>query len=92
MIKKNINELPPVTPQQKTGHWIDGDCICPCCGEDKFKDLDADIWSDWQPNYCPNCGCRMVEPQESESKHYMELAKSYVQGLRAGLAESEGKK
>ena len=28
---------------------------------------------------------------ESESKRYMELAKSYVQGLRAGLAESEDK-
>ncbi len=27
--------------------------------------------------------------EESESKRYMELAKSYVQGLRTGLAESE---
>lgn len=57
-------ELPSVT--QKSGKWIDGDSICPCCGEDKFKDLDADIWSDWQPNFCPNCGARMFEPQESE--------------------------
>ena len=61
-----LKQLPPVT--QKSGKWIDGDSICPCCGEDKFKDLDADIWSDWQPKYCPNCGAKMVEPQESEGK------------------------
>ena len=41
------------------GHWENGNPICPCCGEDKFKDLDADIWSDWRPNYCPNCGADM---------------------------------
>lgn len=31
------------------GRWEDGDPICPVCGEDKFKNLDADIWSDWKP-------------------------------------------
>lgn len=33
----------------------------------------------------------VVEPSEpeSESKRYVELAESYVQGLRAGLAEGE---
>ena len=41
------------------GKWKNGDCICPVCGEDKFKGLDADIWSDWKPNYCPNCGAKM---------------------------------
>lgn len=41
------------------GKWTDGDCICPICGEDKFKDLDADIWADWKPKYCPNCGAKM---------------------------------
>jgi hypothetical protein len=43
------------------GKWTNGDPICPCCGEDKFKDLDADIWSDWKPKYCPNCGSFMGE-------------------------------
>jgi len=61
-----IEAFPPVTPQPNTGHWVNGDPICPCCGEDKFKDLDADIWADWQPKYCPNCGARMFKPQESE--------------------------
>ena len=32
---------------------------CPVCGEDRFKGLDADIWSDWEPPYCPNCGAKM---------------------------------
>lgn len=54
-----IMNLPSVTPQPKIGHWINGNPICPCCGEDKFKDLDADIWADWQPKYCPNCGAKM---------------------------------
>ena len=43
------------------GKWINGDPICPVCGEDKFKDLDADIWSEWKPKYCPNCGAKMEE-------------------------------
>lgn len=50
----------------------------------------ADYWKEfegvtaWMPLPKP------YEPQqESESKRYMELAKSYVQGVRAGLAESE---
>ena len=34
---------------------------CPVCGEDRFKGLDADIWSDWEPPYCPNCGAKMDE-------------------------------
>lgn len=43
----------------KHGRWEDGNAICPVCGKDKFKDLDADIWCDWKPAYCPNCGAKM---------------------------------
>ena len=62
---------------------------CSKCG----FDLDPQTWhmelhKYGADKYCPKCGFRMVEPQESESKRYMELAKSYVQGLRTGLAES----
>ena len=32
---------------------------CPVCGEDRFEGLDADIWADWEPPYCPNCGADM---------------------------------
>ena len=41
------------------GRWEPGNPICPVCGGDKFKDLDADIWCDWQPYFCPNCGAKM---------------------------------
>lgn len=55
-----IEEMPSVTPQEpKTGHWIyktmEGQ-FCSICNEQSV----------WKFNYCPNCGCRMVEPQESE--------------------------
>ena len=43
------------------GQWEPGNPICPVCGGDKFKDLDADIWCDWQPDFCPNCGAKMDE-------------------------------
>ena len=41
------------------GHWEPGNPICSVCGENKFKDLDADIWCDWMPEFCPNCGAKM---------------------------------
>ena len=43
------------------GRWEPGNPICPICGESKFKELDADIWADWMPPYCPNCGADMRE-------------------------------
>ena len=57
-----IRHLPSVTPQSKTGHWISrphiyGVAFCSECGfELKINNT----------NYCPNCGAKMVEPQESE--------------------------
>ena len=53
--------------EPKTGHWeyvqYDspniGNYHCSECRE-TFP-IDCSKW-----NYCPNCGCRMVEPQESE--------------------------
>ena len=41
------------------GRWEPGNPICPVCGGNKFKDLDADIWCDWMPDFCPNCGAKM---------------------------------
>lgn len=56
-IIKNIPAV-DVTPVVH-GRWEPGNPICPICGENKFKELDADIWSDWQPPCCPNCGAKM---------------------------------
>jgi hypothetical protein len=56
--------LPPVTPQPKTGHWI----IC-LTNADTFHHCECSECSSWAgevTDYCPHCGARMVEPQESE--------------------------
>lgn len=59
---QEINSIPAadVAPVVH-GRWENGNPICPVCGEDKFKDLDADIWCDWQLDFCPNCGAKMDE-------------------------------
>ena len=53
--------------EPKTGHWIDtGDyptgtyvnVECSCCHEYSLEKGD----------YCPNCGAKMIEPQESEEQ------------------------
>lgn len=60
-----VHALPPVTPQPKVGHWIenapeyqniDPPYICSECGNLHLR----------KTNYCDQCGCRMVEQQESE--------------------------
>ena len=58
----SISKLPAadVAPVRH-GQWEPGNPICPICGGNKFKDLDADIWCDWQPDFCPNCGAKMDE-------------------------------
>ena len=61
MIEQKIRALPSVTPQQKTGRWIDPDgdnAICSCCN--RLNHLYG--------TYCKHCGAKMVEPQESEDK------------------------
>lgn len=57
---EEINSIPAadVAPVVH-GRWEPGNPICPVCGGNKFKDLDADIWCDWQPDFCPNCGAKM---------------------------------
>ena len=60
--------LPSVNPQQRVGHWIQTEekddaepCIlweCSCCHKE-FRGVVHKV-----SNYCPKCGCRMVEPQE----------------------------
>ena len=72
-----LKDLPSVNPQKpKTGHWIrwyvqkEHDlyteniphCKCSECG----KEYDAH--SSQFIKYCHNCGCRMIDPPESEVK------------------------
>lgn len=64
LLFKDIRALPSVTPQEQTGHWIIDKgsldafygevCKCSECGVESIGESD----------YCPSCGCRMVEQQE----------------------------
>lgn len=62
-VDSNLKKI-SITPQEpKTGHWIWNNSLfnswtCSECGLDNDKETD----------YCPNCGAKMVEPQESEDK------------------------
>ena len=63
-IISKISDLPPVQPKIKTGHWILTDDDFVYCSECEDSYYPRPIDADWY--YCPHCGVRMVEPQESE--------------------------
>lgn len=71
-VVETIEQIPSVNPQPKTGHWIlldecsNSGYYCSEC----HKKLVKEGWSGTvkKIKYCPNCGCRIVEPQESEDK------------------------
>lgn len=58
--------------EPKTGHWItishgfpaEPTSVCSECGFD--RDFYIRTRGFDKIKYCPNCGCRMIEPQESE--------------------------
>ena len=60
-----ISALRPVSRERVEkvwrGGWEPENPICPICGKDKFDGLDADIWADWMPNFCPHCGAPMTD-------------------------------
>lgn len=61
-VEQVLTEAPTANVREDVqGEWEPGNPICPVCGQNKFKGLDADIWADWQPPYCPNCGARMED-------------------------------
>lgn len=75
-----IAQLPSVTPKQRTGHNCNedyADCdqfVCSECGIElqdwcrieRDEDDGKITCHEYVMKYCPNCGTRMVEPQESE--------------------------
>ena len=74
-----LSALRPVSREQVEkvwrGEWTPGDSICPICEKNKFDGLDADIWADWMPNFCPNCGAPMTEEAVEMVMERMEALK-----------------
>ena len=70
---KEIEQLPSITPKEKTGYWINAkvgklfpsnDFKCSECGN--ILDFDGVNCGRGDTNYCPNCGARMeVENADS---------------------------
>lgn len=70
--KKAIEELPSIQSKPKTGHWIKtpkavmGEgymWYCDNCEHQVYQDSSEPYPSE---KYCPDCGYRMIRPQESE--------------------------
>ena len=51
-----LENLPSVRPQEQTGHWITMPIGFKCSKCNELEDRTT--------KHCPNCGARMVEPQE----------------------------
>lgn len=71
VIRDTVEEMKQ-EPEPKTGHWIKtpkavmGEgymWYCDKCEYQVYQDSSRDYPSE---KYCPNCGCRMFESQESE--------------------------
>ena len=59
-----LNQLPPVNPQPKTGHWIhrkmDNECWEECS--------ECHVERGYPTLYCPDCGIKMVEEQKGSKE------------------------
>ena len=67
-----IRELPSVDIPNKTGKWlgINKNIWCSNCAIGLSEYIKGEFTVDVEdlPPYCPNCGAKMGEPQESEDK------------------------
>lgn len=74
LIEDCIRRMPPVTPQRPTGEWfLLDDCAnegvyCSVCHKKVYKRDYAN--QKLKSKFCPNCGARMVEPQERSDKEW----------------------
>ena len=77
---EEVKALPSVNPQPKTGYWIGHREHCENLGvmpsglgayewcSNCDCGIDVREWHINNYNYCPDCGAKMVKPQESEVK------------------------
>ena len=65
--RDKIKNLPSVTPQPQTGHWIDEGFYADGHSEHAYRCSECDehyIGYVGEYRYCPNCGAKMVKQQE----------------------------
>ena len=69
-----VETLPSINPQEpKRGHWEqygypwEDRFKCSECGEKQPKILCGERIIEYWSDYCPNCGAKMFESQESEA-------------------------
>ena len=63
-----LNDLPPVTPQPKMGHWNAYELFQGGIKEEWLECSEC-MWSNAlliPRNYCPKCGARMMEKEDDE--------------------------
>ena len=64
-VYKKINVLPSVTPQEpRKGHWND----IPKYTDIAWQCSECEHFTTMKHNYCPECGAKMVDPQEVRNK------------------------
>lgn len=69
--EKDFNEIldlaiKALEQEPKTGYWVHGEYCSECGCDVPAYIIDWKWQKDMNAKYCPNCGARMVEPQESE--------------------------
>ena len=69
-IMRNPKVLPSVTPQTRKGHWKEHPHEAgPNWKYSMYECSECHGWLEDDSDYCPDCGARMVEPQESEAEN-----------------------
>jgi hypothetical protein len=60
IIKRDFANLPPVTPKQRTGKWIDVDVMgMPAQACDQCNTFYPLAYTGGGHHFCPNCGAKM---------------------------------
>ncbi len=65
VIRDTIEEMKQ-EQEPKTGHWVHGEYCSECGCDVPAYIIDWKWQKDMDAKYCPNCGAKMVEPQERE--------------------------
>ena len=65
--KEGKERAKPLEQEPKTGHWVHGEYCSECGCDVPAYIIDWKWQKDMNAKYCPNCGAKMVEPQESEN-------------------------